>query len=69
MITWLARKLMPWFIRAVAKSMVELDPDKHYLLFLPADVDEKELQKQIKPLQDNLNMLILTVDHFRIFEF
>jgi hypothetical protein len=73
LLKWLASKLVPYlmrfFVDAVEDAVVRLDPEKLYFLFLPTTVDEDDLKEQITPFRDKLNLMVVTVDHFKLIEF
>lgn len=74
---WLAEKLYeflkPMFIQSVKDAVVELDKNKHYLLFLPNDVlvdmTFDEFKKELEPFVGEIDMLVLLTDEFHIVEF
>ena len=66
---WIQELLKVAFVDQVESSIIELDPDKRYLLFLPEKLsDSLEVLKDSGTLQ-GLKLIIITTDSFRLIEF
>lgn len=66
MFTWLAKRLLPHFI---GSSVVSLDKDKRYMLFMPKDTDYEKLREAIEPWRGKVDLVIVLTDRFNLIEF
>jgi hypothetical protein len=73
MFKWLTSKLEPYirqiFMDAFRQVLYEADKEKRYMMFLPTDINEKELREAIKPFKDKIDLVIIQADDVTILEF
>lgn len=64
--------LKPVIIRVIDKYigqiLISLDPNKHYLLVLPEDLDVETIAQAIQPLAGKANLLVLQAENIKIIE-
>ena len=53
------------FLRDV---LVELDPEKRYILFLPGDMNEEDLRNHFESLRGKVNLVVVTTDSAKLLE-
>ena len=55
-------------ILTVDHNIVEIDPNKNYILVLPTDLSPTVVKAQLEAFQGKVNMAVLHADHFTIVE-
>lgn len=53
--------------KEIQHILVELDPNKHYILVVPGDFSEEELRRNFSGLA-GLNIVILSADNVKLLE-
>jgi hypothetical protein len=51
-----------------ANMLLELDPNKYYILVVPLDVDQDQLKKEFEHLRGKVNITVLVASGVRLLE-
>lgn len=54
-------------LEAGAKAM-ELDPNKHYIVVLPSDMDKDDIKDAFSVIAGELNLVVLQTDNLKLIE-
>jgi hypothetical protein len=67
-VRWLKSIILSVIKDQIGQVVVSLDPQKHYLLVLPDDLDAEEVAKAFQPLAGKVNLLVLQAKGIKIIE-
>jgi hypothetical protein len=67
-VRWLKSIILSVIKDQIGQVVVSLDPQKHYLLVLPDDLDAGEVANAFQPLAGKVNLLVLQAKGIKIIE-